>query len=62
MARIKLRLKKLPRSAKIKRWCLEDLGSKKERCQEALEEEIAKCNDGDDRDIQIKWTKLRENI
>ena len=36
MARIKLRLKKLPRSAKIKRWCLEDLCSKKERFQSSF--------------------------
>jgi len=64
MARIKLRLKKIRRGTKVKRWCLENLGSKKEHFQQALEEEMAKNVDQNDKDIDLQnqWIKLRENI
>ena len=63
MVEIKLKLKKLPRSIKVKRWCLEDLRSKKGLFQEEiLEEELAEYSKGDNGSIESEGITLREAI
>jgi hypothetical protein len=62
MAKINLKLKKIPRSRKIQRWCLDDLESKKRRFQEVLEEEATKHNEVGDGSVENQWVNLRDGI
>ena len=62
MAKIKLKLKKVLRSRKVRRLCLEDLGSKKGRFHDVLEKELAKDGGRDDDSTENKWVKLREVV
>jgi len=62
MAKIRLKLKKIPRSRNVKRWRLKELNSKKGRFNEELGKEVAKYNDSVDGNIDNEWIKLRETI
>src|SRR4029077_14171484 len=62
MAKIQLKLKKITKRKKVKRWCLKDLGSKQELFQEELRKEMASVCDLGKEDIEEHWLKLRETI
>src|SRR4029077_18699145 len=62
MAKLQLKLKKITKRKKVRRWCLKDLGSKKKLFQEELRKEMASVGDLGKEDIEEHWLKLRETI
>ena len=62
MAKMELKLKKIQRSKRVRRWSLTNLEARKEQFQVALRKGIAKeivCNETD---VDDRWKKLREVI
>ena len=62
MSNIKLKLKKIKKRERVKRWCLSDLGSKRGQFQEALKKEWTKDTARSDGKIENKWVRLKEVI
>ena len=62
MAKIELKLKKLPRRIKAKRWCTNEIVSKSGRFREVVQEEMCKTNISGNSNVEDKWTILRDSI
>lgn len=62
VAKIELKLKKIPRRAKVKRWCLSNLQSKKVQFQTVVEKELAEGSGRHDGKIDSQWTRLKDAI
>ena len=62
MANIKLKLKKIRRAKKVRRWCLKDLGRKKALFQEEVQKEISKDIECKDESVEMGWERLKEAI
>ena len=61
-AKIELKLKVIQRRAGVKRWCLNNLHSKRVQFQAVVEEELANEREGNDGKIESQWTRLKEAI
>ena len=61
-AKIELKLKVIQRRAGVKRWCMNNLQSKRVQFQTVVEEELAKGREGNDGKIESQWTSLRDAI
>ena len=62
MAKIQLKLKKLRRKKKVKKWCLKDLESKKGLFHQKLRQELAKVSKDKGDNSEREWVRLREAI
>jgi len=62
MAKIKLKLKKLARGVKVKRWCLKDLESKRVPFNDAVEKELDKSLVSGVERIEKQWCEIKEAV
>ena len=62
MAKIELKLKKIMKSKRVKRWCLNDLEKSKREFQVAVEEEMEKQKDGCKESVDRQWELIKESI
>ena len=60
MAKIETRLKKIARFNRKKKWCMNNLESKKGLFQKAVENEIMKKKDCEVRGVDKEWCQLKE--
>ena len=59
-AKIELKLKVIQRRAGVKRWCMNNLQSKRLQFQGVVEEELAKGKEGNDGKTESQWNRLKE--